>query len=164
MIHHLSIAVREPARVASALAELIGGASVAFPPNPGSYWALQRDPHGTGIEIYPAGTTLEPDGDRGVAFASDPQQRSGYVGHHFAISVPTPRDEVTAIAAREGWQYYECMRGGFHVIEVWVENEILIEVLPPEFAAEYLEVTRPERVVEHMASVRRPPAQASKED
>ena len=48
------------------------------------------------------------------------------------------------------------MRGGFHVMEIWIENEILIEVLPPEFAEEYLSVTRPERVVEHMASVRRP--------
>ncbi len=164
MIHHLSIAVHDPARVAAALAELIGGASVAFPPNPGSYWALQRDPHGTGIEIYPAGTTLRPDGDRGVAFASEPQRGSGFVGHHFAISVPTSKEEVVTIAAREGWEYHECMRGGFHVIEVWVENEILIEFLPPEFAAEYLAVTQPERVVEHMASVRRPQAPGSQTD
>lgn len=156
MIHHLSIAVRQPGHVAPVLAELIGGASVAFPPNPGSYWALQRDPHGTGIEIYPAGTTLQPDGARGVAFASEPRRESGYVGHHFAISVPTTKEQVAAIAAREGWQCYECLRGGFHVMEIWIENEILIEVLPPEFAAEYLAVTRPESVVEHMASVRRP--------
>lgn len=156
MIHHLSIAVRQPGHVAAVLAELIGGASVAFPPNPGSYWALQRDPHGTGIEIYPAGTTLRPDGARGVAFALEPRREVGYVAHHFAISVPTTREHVAAIAAREGWQCLECMRGGFHVMEIWIENEILIEVLPPEFAEEYLAVTRPERVVEHMASVRRP--------
>ncbi len=156
MIHHLSIAVRQPGHVASVLAELIGGASVAFPPNPGSYWALQRDPHGTGIEIYPADTTLEPDGERGVAFAKQPQTQSGYVGYHCAISVPTGKEQIAAIAEREGWQCYECMRGGFHVMEVWIENQILIEVLPPEFAAEYLEVTHPDRVVEHMASVRRP--------
>jgi hypothetical protein len=33
MIHHLSIAAREPQRVA----ELMGGEAVPFPPNPGSF-------------------------------------------------------------------------------------------------------------------------------
>lgn len=155
MIHHLSIAVRDPQNVATVLAEIIGGAAVAFPPNPGSYWALQLDANGTGIEIYPAGTTLHPDGAQGVAFVAAPDREPGFEGFHFAISVATEKDAVAAIAAREGWSCFECMRGGFHVLEIWVENTILIEVLPPGFAAEYLAVTKPEGVVEHMSQVRR---------
>jgi len=155
MIHHLSIAVRDPQKVATVLAEIIGGAAVAFPPNPGSYWALQLDANGTGIEIYPAGTTLHPDGAQGVAFVAAPESEPRHEGFHFAISVDRDKASVEAIAAREGWSCFECMRGGFHVLEVWVENRILIEVLPPVFAAEYLAVTKPEGVVEHMSQVKR---------
>lgn len=67
----------------------------------------------------------------------------------------TEASKVAAIAAQEEWQCYECMRGGFHVLEIWVENKILIEVLPPDFTAEYLAVTKPEGVVEHMSRVQR---------
>ena len=155
MIHHLSIAVRDPQKVATVLAEIIGGAAVAFPPNPGSYWALQLDANGTGIEIYPAGTTLHPDGAQGVAFVAAPDREPAYASFHFAISVAMEKDAVAAIAAQAGWSCFECMRGGFHVLEVWVENRILIEVLPPGFAAEYRAVTKPEGVVEHMSQVRR---------
>lgn len=155
MIHHLSIAVQNPQKVATVLAEIIGGSAVAFPPNPGSYWALQLDPNGTGIEIYPAGTTLQPDGAQGVAFVKGLDRETGYDAFHFAISVATEASKVAAIAAREEWQCYECLRGGFHVLEIWVENKILIEVLPPHFTAEYLAVTKPEGVVEHMSRVQR---------
>ena len=30
------------------------------------------------------------------------------------------------------------------MIEVWIENETMVEILPPEFAREYLAFTRPE--------------------
>ena len=59
MIHHLSIAARDPKHVAGVLAELMGGTAVTFPPNPGSFFALQLDEHGSGVEVYPAGTELE---------------------------------------------------------------------------------------------------------
>ena len=66
MIHHLSIAAREPRQAAEVLAELMGGTAVPFPPNPGSFFALQLDQHGSGVEVYPAGTHLEPNGDVGA--------------------------------------------------------------------------------------------------
>ena len=56
MIHHLSIAAQDPKRAADTLAELMGGTAVPFPPNPGSFFALQLDEHGSGVEVYPAGT------------------------------------------------------------------------------------------------------------
>ena len=65
MIHHLSIAARDPQRAAGVLAELMGGKAVPFPPNPGSFFALQLDEHGSGVEVYPAGTELEPNGSTG---------------------------------------------------------------------------------------------------
>ena len=132
MIHHLSIAARNPKHVAGVLAELMGGTAVTFPPNPGSFFALQLDEHGSGVEVYPAGNELEPGGTNGASFVK--KEARGYGPTHFALSVATDADKVEAIAAREGWQCFSCNRGPFHVIEVWVENESMVEILPPEFA------------------------------
>ena len=121
MIHHLSIAARDPQHVAGVLAELMGGKAVPFPPNPGSFFALQLDEHGSGVEVYPAGTELQPGGTNGGSFVK--KEARGYGATHFALSVATDADKVEAIAARAGWQCFRCNRGPFHVIEVWVENE-----------------------------------------
>ena len=123
MIHHLSIAARDPEHVAGVLAELMGGRAVPFPPNPGSFFALQLDEHGSGVEVYPAGTELHPGGSDGGGFVKRPAAERGFGPTHFALSVATDADAVEAIAQREGWQCHNCNRGPFHVIEVWVENE-----------------------------------------
>jgi hypothetical protein len=151
MIHHLSIAARDPKHVAGVLAELMAGKAVPFPPNPGSFFALQLDEHGSGVEVYPAGTELQPGGDVGAGFVRKPEAR-GYGPTHFALSVDTAADKVEAIADREGWQCFRCDRGPFHVIEVWVENESMVEILPPEYAAEYLAFTRPDKIAAAMAA------------
>ena len=152
MIHHLSIAAHDPQRVAGVLAELMGGTAVPFPPNPGSFFALQLDEHGSGVEVYPAGTQLQPGGSNGGSFVKQPGPGRGYGPTHFALSVTTEADAVEAIAGREGWQCFRCDRGPFHVIEVWVENATMVEILPPEFAREYLAFTRPDKIAAAMRS------------
>jgi catechol 2,3-dioxygenase-like lactoylglutathione lyase family enzyme len=152
MIHHLSIAARDPKRAAEVLAELMGGTAVPFPPNPGSFFALQLDEHGSGVEVYPAGTHLEPGGPAGGGFVKEPAAPRGYGATHFALSVATDADTVETIARREGWECYRCNRGPFHVIEVWVENDSMVEILPPEYAREYLAFTRPDKIAAAMAA------------
>jgi hypothetical protein len=158
MIHHLSIAAKDPKHVADVLAEFMGGKAVPFPPNPGSYFALQLDEHGSGVEVYPAGTELHPGGEVGAGFAK--AQPRGYGATHFALSVDTAADKIEAIAGREGWQCFRCNRGPFHVIEVWLENQAMVELLPPEYAAEYLAFTRPDKVAAAMAAA---PAQHARQ-
>jgi hypothetical protein len=160
MIHHLSIAARDPKNVAGVLAELMGGVAVPFPPNPGSFFALQLDEHGSGVEVYPAGTELRPGGDDGGGFVKKPVAERAYGPTHFALSVATQADTVETIAQREGWQCFRCNRGPFHVMEVWIENESMVEILPPEFAAEYLAFTRPDKVQGAMAAA---PARPSRQ-
>jgi len=150
MIHHLSIAARDPKHVAGVLAELMGGKAVLFPPNPGSFFALQLDDHGSGVEVYPAGTELHPGGSDGGGFVK--KKARSYSPTHFALSVSTDANKVEAIAKREGWHCFRCNRGPFHVMEVWLENEQMVEILPPEFAAEYLAFTRPDKVAASMAA------------
>jgi hypothetical protein len=150
VIHHLSIAARDPKQAAGVLAELMGGTAVPFPPNPGSFFALQLDEHGSGVEVYPAGTELQPGGATGGCFVrKDPR---GFGSTHFALSVSTDGAAVKAIAQRAGWQCFDCNRGPFHVIEVWLENETMVEILPPEYAREYLAFTRPDNVKAAMAA------------
>ena len=151
MIHHLSIAARDPKHSAEVLAEIMGGKAVPFPPNPGSFFALQLDDHGSGVEVYPAGTVLEPAGEEGGSFVKHPERRRGFGATHFALSVQTDAKKVEQIAKRAGWHCVTCNRGPFHVIEVWVENDTMVEVLPPEFAAEYLAFTRKDKVLARMA-------------
>jgi len=158
MIHHLSIAAREPKTAAGVLAELMGGTCVPFPPNPGSFFALQLDDHGSGVEVYPAGTQLQPAGPTGGAFVR--KDHRGYGSTHFALSVATDGAKVREIAQRAGWHCFDCNRGPFHVIEVWVENETMVEILPPGYAAEYLAFTRPDRVQAAMAAA---PASAARQ-
>ena len=150
MIHHLSIAARDPKDSAEVLAQIMGGKAVPFPPNPGSFFALQLDDHGSGVEVYPAGTELHPGGAEGGGFVKNPKDR-GFGATHFAISVKTDADTVGKIAKDAGWHCVTCNRGPFHVIEVWVENDTMVEVLPPEFAAEYLAFTRKDQVLHRMA-------------
>src|SRR5438874_3887229 len=114
MIHHLSIAARDPKHVAGVLAELMGGKAVLFPPNPGSFFALQLDDHGSGVEVYPAGTELQPGGTDGGSFVKKPKAGKTYGATHFALSVVTDADTVERIAGREGWDCFRCNRGPFH--------------------------------------------------
>ena len=81
-----------------------------------------------------------------------PEIARRYGSTHFALSVPTAADTIEAIARRESWQCFRCNRGPFHVIEVWVENETMVEILPPEFAAEYLAFTRPDKIAAAMSA------------
>jgi catechol 2,3-dioxygenase-like lactoylglutathione lyase family enzyme len=148
MIHHLSIAASNPKQAADILAELMGGTAVPFPPNPGSYFALQLDEHGSGVEVYPAGTELEPNGEVGGSFIK--RAARGYGSTHFALSVKTDADTVKKVAEKAGWQCYDCNRGPFHVIEVWVENHVMVEILPPAYAAEYLAFTNRDKIVASM--------------
>jgi hypothetical protein len=150
MIHHISIAAHNPLHVSQVLAELLQGQSVPFPGHPGSYVALAFDPQGTMVEVHPFGTALVP----GNAANEASQLRSNpaasiYTANHTAISVPVSITQIQSIAEREGWRMVHCRRGDnyFDVIEFWVENQLLIELLPPEIVDRYLAFMSPASLV-----------------
>ena len=145
MIHHISISAKNPRQVAEILAEVLGGRATPFPVHPGSYMAFPGDEHGTGIEVYPLGSELIPGkGDEEAEFHKNASP-SQYSATHAAISVHLNQDQIEEIATREGWRVQRCNRGGaFDVIEFWIENRLLVELLTPEMASQYLAFTRPE--------------------
>jgi hypothetical protein len=145
MIHHYSIAAREPQRVAGVIAEIWRGRAMPFPPVAvGSWVALAGDDRNTMVEVYPFGSELRPaEGDADAQAITNPDA-SRFSATHAAIATPLEQAEVFAIAAREGWEAKYRKRGGlFGVIEVWLENNTLIEVLTAEMQAEYLSLKPP---------------------
>ena len=142
MIHHVSIPARDPEHVAGVLAELMGGKAFPFGPLEGAFMAASGDAHGTMIEVYPEQSTLEiPANDDQVVFGKQTAPRNW--PFHLLLSVPLDQDQIEKIGAREGWRARTFGRGMqgqkpfFHVIEFWLENRLMIEVVSPAMAREY---------------------------
>lgn len=152
MIHHVSIPAHDPVRVAAVLAELMGGRDYPFPgPLPGARMAVSGDPYGTMIEVYPDTTVMAPGaGDAPVAYGT--AEPPAVAGFHVLISVPHDRDGIERIGAAAGWRTRWFARAApgkppvFHVMELWVENRFLLEVVPAEMVAGYERYMQIERM------------------
>jgi hypothetical protein len=145
MIHHLSITAHNPQHVAQVLAELLQGESFPFPASsfPDSYVAAAFDAYGTVVDVHPFKSKLIPGSEEnGFQLRQDPDS-SSYTATHVAISVPVSEQQIGAIATREGWRSFK-RRGFFEVIEFWLENRVLIELLPPTIAPKYLAFMEPQ--------------------
>jgi hypothetical protein len=146
MLHHISIPANNPRHVAEVLAKILGGRTAPFPSHPGSYVAVAFDEQGTLIEVYPLGTELVPgDNDDQVKFSINPVSNQ-FNAVHAALSVPVNQEQIEQIAASEGWRVLRCNRGQFEVIEFWIENHLMLELLTPEIAPQYLKFVHPQNL------------------
>jgi len=149
VLFHASFPAREPARAAEAVARLWGGRSFPFPVFPGSYVALEGDTHASAVEFYPAGQVLVPgekEVEATVARDAAPSET------HLAISTSLSEAAVQELAREYGWTARTCNRGGaFDVIEFWIDNTFLLEVLTPEMQKDYAAFMRPERYAAFLA-------------
>jgi hypothetical protein len=136
MIFHASIPADDPQRVAEVIAEIWQGEAFRFPPWPGAFVAMAGDERGSTLEVYPRAQTIAPG-------AGVPQPRHDPAPirtscFHLAIATALTPKEIFAIGEREGWQTQRCSRGGlFEVVELWLENSLLAEVLSPEMQHDY---------------------------
>lgn len=153
MIHHISLSVENPQHVAQVLAEVLNGQAYPFFPNPGSYMVFPLDEYGTGIEVYPLKTQLKPgEGESQCQFV-EAASASGFTATHAAVSVASTQEKIEEIGRREGWRVVRCNRDSFFdVMEFWLENKIMIELLTPEMSAQYIAVTRPENLQQVFAA------------
>lgn len=142
MIFHASIAADEPQRVASVIAELWGGEAMPFPPYPESFIAISGAPGGAEVEVCPRWLEQKP-GEVEVEPARN-DQASSFSPVHLAVSTKLSEAQVMAIGEREGWLARRCNRGGvFDVIELWLENKFMVEVLTDEMQQQYLAFMTP---------------------
>ena len=138
MIFHASMPAREPERVAAVIAEIWGGQSFRFPPWPGAWVAMAGDARGSMVEVYPHTLPIAPGTGDGMARPHPDAAPRPYACFHLAIATERTVDEILAIGAREGWRAVSCSRGGvFDVVELWIENGLMFEVLTPDMQDDY---------------------------
>ncbi len=151
MIAHISIPARDPRRAAELFGRLIDGAVMPFPVVPGAWVAMARDGSGLGIEVMPWTSAFHPgegqpdgrvaDGPVTMPWETDVRQDgdAAPAGFHAAITTNLSVEEVTALADEMGWRAVPCERGGvFDLVELWVDNRFLVELLPPGGTRRYL--------------------------
>ena len=142
MIYHASIGVRNPERVAKAIARLWGGEAVPFlGVRNGSWMALAGDDRGSAIEVYFSGIVLDPS-EEGSVGLQPVELGSELTSTHLAIGTDLTEEEVISLGEEEGWFTRKKDRHlPFGVIEIWVEDHILFEVLTAEMRADYVRAT-----------------------
>lgn len=130
MIFHASIPAQDPERVAGVLAELLEGQAKPFPARKGAFMATSGHHSGHMIEVLPVAP-------EDLATVGEPRRL--YDSVHLALASQLSPDAVQAIGEREGWRTRRRRRGdSFDVIELWLEDHFMLEVLTPEMQAEYL--------------------------
>jgi hypothetical protein len=137
MIFHFSIAADDPKRTATMLAELWRGEALPFPMlGKGSWVAHGGDDRRSTIEVYPRDVALYY-GERFGDLREEKVPRNG--PFHAAIATPLSIGEVEEIGERYGCKTRVCQRGPwFRVIEFWVDNALMLEMLTPEMQQEYV--------------------------
>ena len=136
MIHHLSIPAENPEHVATVLAEILDGRATTLMPDTGTWAAWSKDDYGTTVEVFPYGFVMTPGKDEAPVDMGGEPAKPGYTETHAAISVNLTTEELIAIAEREGWRAIELSRGAFRVIEFWIENRVMLELLTEDMTEE----------------------------
>ena len=144
MIYHAAVPANDPESAAETLARIMGGEAMPFPVVPGAWVAWSGDGV-TEIEIVP----------RGHGFArADAGKEPDWVpshegltasGWHVAVGTEVASEDVVRIASEAGWPARICDRAGFfEIIEVWVDDCGLVEVLDPKMQTRYREAFSPQ--------------------
>lgn len=141
MIFHISIPAREPQVAAEALAEITGGRAFPFHPVDGAQIVFYGDANGLAIEVYPEDAVLSAGPTMLAAGSANAPARTGF---HAAIASPLDEARIMQIASNRGWLARRCNRGPFELIEMWIDNRLLIEVLGPDMQADYRAAMTPE--------------------
>jgi hypothetical protein len=136
VIFHFSIAADDPKRTATMLAELWRGEAFPFPMvAKGSWVAHAGDDRRSTIEVYPRDMALYPTDAAGEERAESVSRNGPF---HAAVATPLSIEEVEEIGRRYGCHTSVCQRGPyFRVIEFWVDNCLMLEMMTPEMQAEY---------------------------
>lgn len=174
MIAHVSIPARNPRETALLLAALIDGEAFAFPVVPGASIAVARDGSGLAIEVYPdtmahhpgvggVDPDRPPEGPKAMpwedqVYADGAQLRPS--AFHFAVASPLDDEQILRLAHRAGLRALKCERGGvFGLVEVWLDDAILVEVLSAREVARYRAFMTPAGCAAMFGAGARPPAE-----
>ncbi|OWJ66760.1 hypothetical protein [Inquilinus limosus] len=137
MLLHMSFNAADPEDAARTLAAMLAATPVRAPTPPfpaGSWFVCAGDARGSYLEIIPWGHVFQPEAP--FSLGRDPAMRP-HGGAHVLCATPLPAPWVHALAARKGWRSEVVDTGLFRILKVWTGDGFLVEMLPPEFAADY---------------------------
>lgn len=126
MIFHASIPADDPKHVASVLAEIRGTEYFPFV-FPDSYVVISANEWGSLLEVCKRGDEQVP-APVEVGLRRNPSP-SRYNEVHLLIGSRLGFDDIFAIAEREQWIARSCDRAIFQLVELWIENKFLVEVV-----------------------------------
>jgi hypothetical protein len=171
MIAHVSVPAGNPQQTALFFAALFGGMAFPFPVVPGGWIAVSEDRSGLAVEVYPAtmahhpGTgavdpSVKPDGPQTMPWEDQifpDGQQVRPTAFHLAVTSKLAPPAVLALAKARGWRALECERAGvFGVIEVWIDNTVLVEVLTGREVDRYTSFMNLEGVAAFFGAGQRP--------
>jgi hypothetical protein len=137
MLHHASFAVEDPAVVADVLAGMLGATPIRAPVPPfpeGAWFVCFGDVAGSYLEVLPRGHVFDPDARLGLRPEADGPRLTA---SHLLVGAPFGADQIMRMADAAGWKTEVADTRMFRVLKVWVENAVLLELLPPEMAPAY---------------------------
>jgi hypothetical protein len=135
----MSFGARDTARVAHALAGMLGATALRAPTPPfphGAWLVVAGDDHGTFLEIVPATTVFDPKAPLGVRQVAEVHRPNAA---HVLIGSPLDSKTLQQMAVDEGWPVQEVETGMFKIVKVWVEDHLLVEFLAQGEAGRYTE-------------------------
>ena len=138
MIAHVSLPADDCRHVAEVLAAMLGGGALRFPPGGPDAWNCWSRANDFQIVVTPRGQVMV-EGPTEQIWLSRPTSAGEHAYEsHFAMGVERSAAEIVELARAAGWHARVCSRGGFfELVEVWVENAYLVEVLDPNQLADY---------------------------
>jgi hypothetical protein len=87
------------------------------------------------IEVFPLETTVFGEEDQGQAMSGRNPLSSSSSAAYGSLGMQRSADVVYALAQQEGWRATQPSGSTFEVIELWVENQVLLELITPEVKA-----------------------------
>lgn len=139
MLIHWSFAADDPAPVAEALAEMLGG-EVVEPPvppySPGAKWVCLFNEWGTLLEVAPRNAAWVPDDVAPAVETLMDEPPTQYTYNHTLWKCAVSVERIREICAEKGWhtRYFD---GPFKFQGVWIENHQYIELVPQELLPLY---------------------------
>lgn len=148
MILHVSVPADSPEDTARTLATLLGGLAIPLGPAKGAWTAVGPDPIGNVVEVVPRGTELHRSTAAVETMHGAPSRHSGF---HLLMESVLSESEILAVAAASGATAHRSSRGVFgDLIEFWIDDCLLVEVLPFEWARTYRRLLGSDEVRAHV--------------
>lgn len=150
MILHASVVADEPRETAETIARLLGGIALPLGPGQGTWSAIGPDPIGNMISVLKRGSEFHRTQRHVDTRMGPPVRHSAY---HMLIDTPLSETEILKLAEERGCHALRAKHGAFDVIEFWIDNCLLIELVTQNMGRAYRELIQSDELRQRLAPI-----------